>query len=74
MTDAERLAEYYGFRAEFGTGEADWADTSPDGIAYWRATHPEPQTWSMAGTVAAATYRLRFGAGLTRRRLATVSL
>ena len=52
MTDAERLAEYLAFREEFGTGEAEWADTSPEGVAYWRATHPlAPQSWSTPGVV-----------------------
>ncbi len=75
MTDADRLAEYHAFLDEFGTGEAEWADTSPEGIAHWRATHPAAvQIWSMTEVVAAVTYRLQFGSGMTRRQLAEASL
>ena len=75
MTDSERLAEYHAFLQEFGTGEAEWADTSPEGVAHWQATHPTPvQMWTMPGRVAGVTYRALFGSRVTYRQPATVSL
>ena len=40
MTDEEMLAIWAAVKAEAGTGEAAWADVSPEGRMIWQLTHP----------------------------------
>lgn len=40
LTREEILALRRQFEQEFGTGEADWADTTPEGISTWERSHP----------------------------------
>ena len=39
LTDKEVFALRKEFDEEFGSGEAEWADTSPEGLLDWNRTH-----------------------------------
>jgi hypothetical protein len=45
LTRDEILAMRQEFEREFGSGESDWADTTPEGLRLWDRTHPRPVTW-----------------------------